>query len=87
MSFATVVSAQSPEDTAKLKAFLDSLHFRSGDIAVTEAEARFHLGSQFRYLEKADARRVLEEYWGNPPDDSVLGMIVPTAAPLGTDNG
>mgnify|MGYP006217387677 CR=1 FL=1 len=24
-----------------------------------------------------DARRVLEDMWGNPPDDSVLGMIVP----------
>ena len=86
-SLAFAQASASADDAAKLKAFIDSLHFRSGDIVVQEAKARFHLGSQFRYLEKTDARRVLEEYWGNPPDDSVLGMVVPTAAPLGSDRG
>ncbi|MCW1777608.1 DUF2167 domain-containing protein [Pantoea ananatis] len=37
----------------------------------------FDLGPAFRFLDKADARRVLESYWGNPPDDDVLGLIVP----------
>ena len=43
-------------DLAKLKAFVDSLHFRSGEIAVPEAGAHFRLGSGFRYLDKPDAR-------------------------------
>ena len=83
------VFAQAPQDEAaalaQRKALIDSLHFRDGEIAVPEAEARFRLGSDFRYLEKADARRVLEEFWGNPPDDTVLGMVVPKSAPLDSD--
>lgn len=82
LSFALPAAAQTPDDEAKLKAFMSSLKYRSGDIAVSEAEATFHLGTQFRFLDKADARRVLEELWGNPPDESVLGMVVPTATPL-----
>ena len=70
---------------AKLKAFVDSLHFRSGEIAVPEADAHFRLGSGFRYLDKPDARKVLEQLWGNPPDDDVLGLVVPTAQPLDSD--
>ncbi len=86
LSFAHFAFAQAPADNAaQLKTFIESLKFRSGDVAVSEAEARFRLGSQFRYLEKADARRVLEEFWGNPPDDSVLGLIVPRAAPLDSE--
>jgi uncharacterized membrane-anchored protein len=54
-----------------------SLRFRDGEIAVSDAQARFKLGQGFRYLEAADARKVLEQLWGNPPDDSVLGMVVP----------
>lgn len=86
LSFASLVSAQAPDDgDANLKAFIDSLKFRNGEIAVPEAEVRFRLGSQFHYLEKTDARRVLEELWGNPPDDSILGMVVPTATPLDSE--
>ncbi|WP_454828253.1 DUF2167 domain-containing protein [Pseudoxanthomonas wuyuanensis] len=58
------------------------LKFRDGEIAVPEADAHFRLKPEFRYLEKADARRVLEQLWGNPPDDSVLGMIVPAKPTL-----
>lgn len=57
--------------------FVQTLHFRDGHIEVPEAKAHFDLGQEFRYLDKADARRVLESFWGNPPDDSVLGMVVP----------
>jgi len=70
---------------AKMKAFVDSLHFRSGEIAVPEANAHFRLGNGFRYLDKPDARKVLEQLWGNPPDDGVLGLVVPTAQPLESD--
>ena len=62
--------------------FVQSLHFRSGQIEVPEAKAHFNLDGEFRYLDKADARRVLEDMWGNPPDDSVLGLIVPRSPGL-----
>lgn len=82
----SAVRAQTPDaEAAKIKSFLASLHFRDGEIAVPQAQARFRLGSGFRYLDKADARRVLEEFWGNPPDDTVLGMVVPGSAPLDSE--
>lgn len=66
--------------------FIKSLDFHSGRIDVPEAKAHFNLGSEFQFLEKGDARRVLEDMWGNPPDDSVLGLIVPRTPTL-TEEG
>ncbi len=62
-----------------------SLHFQSGEIAIPEAKAHLHLGEGFRYLPKPDARKVLEQLWGNPPDDKIIGLIVPTDAALLSD--
>lgn len=67
---------------AQARQFVASLKFRSGEIAVAEAQAHFRLDDTFRYLDKPDARRVLEQFWGNPPDATVLGLVVPAAAPL-----
>ena len=75
---AQVAAAQGQEDSGKqAQALVASLQFRDGEVAVPGADARFRLGEGFRYLEAADARKVLEQLWGNPPDDSVLGMVVP----------
>ena len=67
---------------AQARAFVGSLKFQSGEIAVPGANAHLHLGDGFRYLAKADTRKVLEQLWNNPPDDDVLGMIVPASTPL-----
>jgi len=61
---------------------IDSLHFQSGKINVDAAHAALDLNAEFRFLDAADAQKVLSELWGNPPDDEVLGMLVPGAAPL-----
>ncbi len=90
-AFSTSVLAQQPADdadnAAAVKAFVDGLHFQTGDVAVPDAQAHFRLGSQFRFLGKEDSRKVLEQLWGNPPDDTVLGMVVPTAASLADEKG
>lgn len=71
-------AAQGQEEAQKqAQALVASLKFRDGEVAVPGAEARFRLDQNFRYLEAADARKVLEQLWGNPPDDSVLGLVVP----------
>ncbi len=57
--------------------FLDSLDPQHGGVAVNGAPVDLDLGEDFYYLSAADARRVLTEAWGNPPDDSTLGMIFP----------
>ncbi|GAB3345291.1 DUF2167 domain-containing protein [Lysobacter tyrosinilyticus] len=77
--------SQSPEDAAR--AIVAGFQWRDGEVAVDEAKARFKLNDNFRYLGAADARKVLEQLWGNPPDDSVLGMIVPKGRGVLDDSG
>lgn len=74
--------AQDNGGDAQVKQLVSSLHFREGDIALPKADAHLNLGTQFRFLDTPDARKVLENLWGNPPDDSVLGMVVPASVPL-----
>lgn len=66
----------------KVQKFIDALHFQSGAVTVSGAHATLALTPEFRYLGAADAQKVLSQLWGNPPDSHVLGMLVPTAAPL-----
>lgn len=75
------------EDTGQgAEQFVAGLQFKEGGITVPKAHARFQLTPDFRYLEQADARRVLEDLWGNPPDESVLGLIVPRKPDLLADD-
>lgn len=69
------------------RAIVSSFQWRDGQVAVDEAKAQFQLNENFRYLGAADARKVLEQLWGNPPDDSVLGMIVPKGRGVLDDTG
>jgi uncharacterized membrane-anchored protein len=66
--------------------FLASLQYQQGKVALPGAGATITVGEGFRYLGEKDAQRVLEEWWGNPPDDTVIGMLVPDDAPLGDDH-
>ena len=75
-----------PEQERSASALVASMNFKGGDITIASADARLRLSKRFRYLEKSDARLVLERLWGNPPDDSVLGLIVPAETPLTDDN-
>ena len=78
--------AQDNNEDAQATQLVSSLHFRQGDVALSQADAHLNLGSQFRFLDTPDARKVLEDLWGNPPDDSVLGMVVPASVPLDSEH-
>jgi uncharacterized membrane-anchored protein len=82
--FSGLTLAQEKQDEEQ--AFLKSLSYQSGNVAISEANARFELKPGFKYLAQADARKVLEDYWGNPPDETVLGLIVPEKEPLGSEH-
>ncbi|HYC94082.1 MAG TPA: DUF2167 domain-containing protein [Sphingomicrobium sp.] len=72
--------AEMPEDVrAKVLEFEASLHPQSGTIQVPGAHATLKLGNDYYFLPAADAKRVLTEAWGNPPDSvtDVLGMVFP----------
>jgi uncharacterized membrane-anchored protein len=57
--------------------FEASLEYQSGDIEIKEANAKLHLGTEYRYLNPEQTSRVLVEAWGNPPGVNTLGAIVP----------
>jgi uncharacterized membrane-anchored protein len=78
-------AAMAQDDDAAAEAFWSQLDYRQGTVSVEGANAQLALDASFKYLAARDARRVLEEAWGNPPDDSVLGMVVPTDVPLQDD--
>lgn len=81
-----VAHATEEEGGMTAQQFVDSLDYRHGTITVAPAKAHFNLDDEFRYLDQAQARQVLEDLWGNPPDESVLGMIVPRSPALTDDD-
>ena len=85
--WAGAASAQDDaQAAAQRRALIDSLHYKTGAIALPGADASLQVQSGFRFLDTADSRKVLEDLWGNPPDDSVLGMLVPDNAPFGSEH-
>ena len=70
----------SPEQKAKLQKLLDlkaSLHPRYGDVPVFISNAMLHLGQDYYFLDAPEAKKILVDGWGNPPDSTsnVLGMV------------
>jgi uncharacterized membrane-anchored protein len=82
---AHAADATETETQQKVQAFVSSLHFQEGTVALGDAKARVDLGADYRYLAHDDARRVLEELWGNPPDDEIVGLVVPRSPTLAQD--
>lgn len=58
--------------------FLKSLTPQTGEIDLPGGFAKLTVPENFYYLSPSDAKRVLEEAWGNPPQDVPnLGMLFP----------
>ena len=54
------------------------IEYKSGEIPLIGGKAKIKLTEDFRYLDPANARKVLVDIWSNPPDvGSTMGMIVP----------
>ncbi len=53
------------------------LHYLSGTVTIPDQLATIALPKDYHYLEAKDARFVVEKLWGNPPDPSVLGLVIP----------
>lgn len=83
---APALADELPADKARQLQFLRSLQYKTGDVPLPDAGATLHVREGFQFLGHDDARKVLEQYWGNPPDDSVLGMLVPDNARLDSEH-
>jgi uncharacterized membrane-anchored protein len=70
-----------PEDqdahAAAIAEFEASLDFKQGSVKLPNGVATLEVPEGFRYLGPEDARRVLEEGWGNPDGKGTLGMLFP----------
>lgn len=65
--------------SAKANDFVAGIDFQQGEVKVSGVGLRMRVGPEFYFLGSNDARKVLVEAWGNPPDSAehVLGMIMP----------
>jgi uncharacterized membrane-anchored protein len=67
--------------------FEASLHPQQGKINLPGGVATLDLPAGFRYLNEADAEKVLVDGWGNPPGQKTLGMIIPAGTSVLSQSG
>ena len=60
-----------------MAATASSLKWQTGTITLRDGLATIALPEGYRYLNSADAEKVLHDIWGNPPGANSLGMIFP----------
>lgn len=60
------------------------LHYQEGSADLPGGMAHLDLPKGFRYLNPADAKKVVVDLWGNPPQSAseILGMVVPAGEEL-----
>lgn len=81
-------STPAPALPPEIVALEKSLHPITGDVPIPGANATMRLGDDYYFLPAAEARRILVEAWGNPPQaaEDVLGMVFPKGQSF-IDNG
>ena len=79
LAVAPFAQAESDEAALREKAqkLADSLNYQKGEITLKGGLAKIHVPEEFRYLNAKDAETVLSRLWGNPPDSSTLGLLLP----------
>lgn len=81
------LSAEEQQYVERVRSLLDSLQYKEGKIALAEADATLNIPSNFYFLDAKDSQTVLVDLWGNPPGQSILGMIFPAeGSPMDSDS-
>jgi uncharacterized membrane-anchored protein len=62
---------------------IEALTPETGLIALKGAPVSLDVTADYAFYDKSETRTVLEDLWGNPPDDTVLGMLFPMAGDEG----
>lgn len=73
------LARMTPEVRANTLALEKSLHPSGGSIQIPGGHATLNLGKDYYFVPADEAKRVLTEAWGNPPQSvsNVLGLIFP----------
>lgn len=71
--------------------YIDSVNktftFQTGQIKLSNGIAQLNVPQGFKFLNAEQSQHVLSELWGNPPDNSVLGMLFPeSGGPMADSN-
>jgi uncharacterized membrane-anchored protein len=78
-------------DVAAIVARMDSIEnsfkFERGSITLKNGVGTLQVPAGFKYLEPVQAERVLTDLWGNPKDNSTLGLLLPENQKLLSDSG
>ncbi|MFD2554431.1 DUF2167 domain-containing protein [Sphingobacterium tabacisoli] len=76
---AVCVSAESPDSTEiAIKEIEQSLKYQTGTIKLKEGHGTLIVPKGFHFLDKEQSSYVLSDLWGNPEDNSIIGMLFPT---------
>jgi len=63
--------------SAEERAIFDRFDLKQGKITLAGGIAEVRVSPDYYFLDAQTARIVLEDLWGNPPDETVAGMIFP----------
>ena len=79
--------AAEPDEDAALQKLVSSLSYKTGDIPLSSGMAVLHLAEGWRYLGPKDAKSVLVDLWGNPPEAAggTLGLVLPSGQEVTMD--
>lgn len=84
----SAIFAKEPGDSTEAMANLlkemdsieNTLHYRTGKISLAGGAITINVPENFKFLDAADAKRVVEELWGNPPStEPPLGLLMPAS--------
>lgn len=73
----TTVGWTQETSESKAEALAAGLKYQQGKIVLHGGLATLNIPDNFAFLDEKGAHVVLSDLWGNPPDESVLGLIVP----------
>ena len=67
------------DDTPAPARQMPTLHYQQGKITLSDGLAELNVPDNFRFLNAQDARQVVVNVWGNPPQvaNGVIGLLVP----------
>lgn len=71
------ITLESQTAEERIAAFEQKLDRRTGEIRIADDKVVLNVPDGFYYLDTEDANAVLTEAWGNPYDDTTLGMLFP----------
>jgi uncharacterized membrane-anchored protein len=75
--------AEEPEaEPVTAEQFLSSFDYQKGLVELPNGVAQLDVPEAFRYIGTEDAKRFLEEGWGNPEGSGTLGMLLPVDTDL-----